>query len=155
MDLKIVDLTELTKDNIDKFYSGYIPIIDYSYKEDFQRSYSEFLNWLNRIKQDKNRKAIFLFKDKLPIGFSILKYSESKICSFYVVPYFRNRGYSSILLEESFKLLNTKYPLITVSDIIKEDFTNLFGKYNFKLVTELDNLYRDKSVEYIFNKEFK
>lgn len=154
MNYSIVNLKELTRYDIELFYSGYLPRIDYSYKEDFQKSYPEFLNWLKRIQNSKDRKEILLFKNRIPVGFSILKYSERKICSFYIIPYFRGKGYSSILLRESIKELNTKYPLITISDKVKDNFVNLFSKYDFKLIAELDNLYRENSIEYIFNKEF-
>ena len=139
----------------DKFYSGYLPIINFNYSEDFIKSYPEFFIWIKTYKYNKDKTAIFLFNRDIPIGFSILKYSEQKISSFYLVPYFRNKGYSSLLMEESLKLLNVKYPLITVSELVKYEFTNLFSRYDYRLITELDNLYRENSVEYIFNREFK
>ena len=108
----------------------------------------------SKVRNNEDKEMLLLKDKKMPIGFSILKYSENKICSFYILSYFRNKHYSSILMEECFKNLNTIYPLITVSELVKDSFTNLFSKYNFRLITELDNLYRENSIEYIFNKEF-
>ena len=51
MNYSIVNLKELTRYDIELFYSGYLPRIDYPYKEDFQKSYPEFLNWLKRIQK--------------------------------------------------------------------------------------------------------
>lgn len=153
--MTIVKLKELSKEDKNKFYSGYLPEIAFNYTEDFIKNYPEFLFWMKSKVIDNEDKEILLLKDKkIPIGFSILKYSESKICSFYILPYFRNKHYSSILIEECFKNLNITYPLITVSKLVKDNFTNLFSKYNFRLITELDNLYKENSIEYIFNKEF-
>ena len=136
------------------FYSGFLPEINYRYSEDFIKSYPEFFIWIKSNIINSRDKDILLLKSNLPIRFAILKYSEKKIC-FYLLPYFRGKGYSSLLLEKSIKELNTNYPLVTVSELVKDDFINLFSKYNFRLITELDNLYRENSVEYIFNKEFK
>ena len=136
------------------FYSGFLPEINYRYSEDFIKSYPEFFIWIKSNIINSRDKDILLLKSNLPIRFAILKYSEKKIC-FYLLPYFRGKGYSSLLLEKSIKELNTNYPLVTVSELVKDDFINLFSKYNFRLITELDNLYRENSVEYICNKEFK
>lgn len=151
-----MNLVKLKDKDKEGFYSGYLPEINYNYSEDFLRSYPMFFTWLElKVKDNKGKEILFLRDKQISVGFSIVKYSEKKICSFYILPYFRNKHYSSLLMEECFKELNTNFPLITVSELVKDDFINLFSKYRFNLITELDNLYRENSVEYIFNREFK
>ena len=153
--LHIMRLRDLTKEEIKQFYLGYLPKINFCYLNSFEESYPDFSIWIKtKVINNRDKEVIFLSNENILLGFSILKFSEKKICSFYLVPYFRHKNNSSFLIEYCFKLLNCRFPLITVSEVQKDNFINLFSKYNFNLFYELDNLYRENSIEYVFNREF-
>ena len=88
---------------------------------DYNRlQYPEYYKWyyqknLPRILAG-NGEAIFYLDGFQIVGLSMLKKSEneSKICTFLINEEYSRRGYSKLILEDSYEYLGTERPLITI-----------------------------------------
>lgn len=91
------------------------------------------------------------------LGYVILKktLTEKKICTFRVEEKYQCIGIGKKLMEASFDFLETRKPMITISEDNVKSFENLLKKYNFKLVEKIENLYVKGKTEYIYNKKWE
>lgn len=76
---------------------------------------------------------------------------EKKICTLRVASGGRRQGIGRMLLEESFKILNTNRPMITVSQSHISEFKKLLGQYHFKLKQVYYGYYSHEQLEYSYN----
>lgn len=102
----------------------------------------------------------FYKDDEVPIevlGYVILKKTptEKKICTFRVEEKYQRLGIGKRLMEASFEFLETRKPMITISEDNVKSFESLLKKYNFKLVEKIENLYVKGKTEYIYNKKWE
>lgn len=76
---------------------------------------------------------------------------EKKICTLCVFEKYRYQGLGSRFVELAMNVLNTKTPMITVSENHKAEFENLFAKYGFEFSMEYPNYYKESVSEYSYN----
>ena len=71
--------------------------------------------------------AIFYLDGFQIVGLSMLKRTndEAKICTFFIDEEYRKRGYSSLLLEDSFGYLGTESPIITIPENRLDEFSKI------------------------------
>lgn len=123
--------------------------------------YPEYEKWFyeKQIKESVigKRNIIFITKEDEIIGISSVKKTneEKKICTLYVKDEYRNKGIGSILLEESFKYLETEKPLITFCDSMISIYTEFINKYNWELQEILEDYYENGKSEYCYNGKLK
>ena len=87
------------------------------------------------------------------VGISILKNDlEKKLCTFMVNPEYRKKGYSKLLLEDSFEYLKTEKPIITIPEFRLDEFSSIINEYEWEKSSVINN-YFSKEVE--FNGEKK
>lgn len=91
------------------------------------------------------------------LGYVILKKTpnEKKICTFRVDPKYQHIGIGKRLMEASFSFLETRKPMITISEDNVKSFEPLLKRYNFKLVEKIENLYVQGKIEYVYNKKWE
>lgn len=138
------------------------------------KSYPGHLKWLNETfigglwKQERaysfavdfGNKILFPYGDcfdrvstyKLA-GCSLLKNTpeEKKICCLFIDPQYRKQGIASKLITDSFELLGTTKPLITVSENNLSMLEPIIKKYNFELTDVKNSVYRKGVKEYYYN----
>jgi len=92
-------------------------------------------------------------RDNRVIGLLILKRSalERKLCTLRVREEFSNRGLGIRLFESAFELLQTREPLLSVSDANILKFQRIFTYFGFRIAAEYRGLYRPNSSEFSFN----
>ena len=86
-------------------------------------------------------------------GCSLLKNSpeEKKLCCLFVDPTYRKRGIASHLVEDSFEVLNTDKPLMTVSEHNVPQLQKLIDRYGFELTSVKESIYKPGVKEYYYN----
>ena len=94
--------------------------------------------------------AIFYLDGFEVVGLSMLKrdLAESKICTLLINEDYRKRGYSKLILEDSFDFLGTDKPLITIPSRRLDEFQKIIDAYNWTSTDITDKYY---SPEVIFN----
>lgn len=117
--------------------------------------YPDFKVWLSYVFIEIGVSRIILLctdGDKIS-GLSIVKNSptEKKICTFYVSPHYRRQGIGTKLLLESYKILGTKTPGITVSEKQLSVYEPFLLKNGAKLTGSVMSLYHPGVREYFFN----
>ena len=118
---------------------------------DYNRlQYPEYYKWyyqknLPRILAG-NGEAIFYLDGFQIVGLTMLKKSEneSKICTFLINKEYRKRGYSKLILEDSYEYL----ALITIPEKRLDEFSEIIDSYGW-IASETTNEYY--SPEVIFN----
>lgn len=120
--------------------------------------YPDYKNWFyeRQVKGCliENRNIIFIKNDNDEIvGFSSLKKEkdEKKICTLYVKDSYREIGIGEILLEESFKYIETDKPLVTFSEDNYSLYEKIIKKYDWNLTQKLKDKYKIGKEEYCFN----
>lgn len=101
-----------------------------------------------------DRRNIFFVKDKDEIiGVANLKKDENekKICTLYVKSEYQRQGIGSMLVEESMKWLNTKYPIISFTKKSYNICKPFIDKYNWKLTRIIKGLYKEGVEEFFLN----
>ena len=73
---------------------------------------------------------------------------ESKICTLLINEEYRKKGYSSLILEDSFKFLKTEKPLITIPKRRIEEFSKIIEAYGWVESQTIDDYF---SPEIVFN----
>lgn len=142
-------LSRLRDRNFSKVSNEIYLITDFNKKQ-----YPEYYKWfygknIPRI-INGNGEAI-LYLDALEIiGLSILKKDEeeSKICTLLINEEYRKKGYSSLILEDSFSFLKTDKPLITIPLNRIDEFQSIIDFYGWKQ-SDITDCYYTK--EAIFN----
>ncbi|PKL78206.1 MAG: hypothetical protein CVV25_12400 [Ignavibacteriae bacterium HGW-Ignavibacteriae-4] len=137
----------------------------YNYLKDLADSYPKFDEWFyNTIIPEielKNgeREIIMVLSDiedcnkVILTGIAILKkkQSEKKICTFRIHEDYRNHGIGTELFEESFKYLETRKPIITISHDRRIFFEKHIKKFEFNETQILRDYYKNGSIEYVYN----
>lgn len=119
--------------------------------------YPEFNSWVSNTVVPGiitgERSIILEYRKDTLAGLAILKDSsvEKKLCCLQVMPEFQGSGIGLTLFEKSFELLNTKNPLLSVSEEQKENFLKLFKYYGFEFGENYHNYYRPLKNELSFN----
>lgn len=101
-----------------------------------------------------DRRNIIFIKDKDEIVgvANLLKYeNEKKICTLYVKSEYSRQGIGSMLVEESMKWLNTKYPIISLTKERYSMYKLFIEKYNWKLTRVIKGFYKEGVEELFFN----
>ena len=116
--------------------------------------YPEYYKWyyqtnIPRI-LDGEGEAIFYLDGFQIVGLSMLKRTEdeSKICTFLIDEEYRKKGYSKMILEDSYDYLGTERPLITIPEKRLDEFSKIIEAYGWVPTETTDEYY---SPEVIFN----
>ena len=116
--------------------------------------YPEYYKWyyqtnIPRI-LDGEGEAIFYLDGFQIVGLSMLKRTadESKICTFLIDEEYRKKGYSKLILEDSYEFLGTEKPLITIPEKRLDEFSKIIEAYGWVPTETTDEYY---SPEVIFN----
>ena len=123
-------------------------------------SYPGYKDWFSKqiIGCFKNERTILYTKDNDKIvGFIFLKKAsdESKICTLYVLPEYRNMDIATKLIEASFKYLETSKPLATVNSSKLGMFSKIIDKYDWKITEEVNDIYKNGETEIVLNGKAK
>lgn len=86
-------------------------------------------------------------------GCSLLKNTpdEKKICCLFVDPNYRNQGIASQLIKNSFEILRTDKPLMTVSEHNLPQLQKLIDRFGFELTSVKDSVYLPGVREFYYN----
>ena len=116
--------------------------------------YPEYYRWyyqtnIPRILSGEGE-AIFYLDGFQIVGLSMLKRTadESKICTFLIDEEYRKKGYSKLILEDSYEFLGTEKPLITIPEKRLDEFSKIIEAYGWVPTETTDEYY---SPEVIFN----
>lgn len=119
--------------------------------------YPNFHNWyydkvVPGLFSRERKLLVYCVDDKIS-GVVILKDSgeEKKICTIRVHPAFRRQGIGKKMIEESFELLDTAHPVISVSSERIHQFRKILQYFGFKLEGKYSNFYMPEVTEYVFN----
>lgn len=145
-------LSEMHNKNFSKALNEIYLLTDYNksqypdyYKWYFSKSIPRVLNGTGDI--------IFYLDGLEIVGISILKSStEKKLCTFMINSEYRKKGYSKLLLEDSFEYLKTDKPVITIPEFRLDEFSSIINAYKWEKSSIIDN-YFSKEIE--FNGEKK
>ncbi|VEG71520.1 ribosomal-protein-alanine acetyltransferase [[Pasteurella] aerogenes] len=118
--------------------------------------------WFDKVKQEAidtpNQREIFLVITNEGAILKIIailivknKDEEKKICTIRVDERYRKQGIGTALFAKAFEYLDTRMPLITVSEECCPCLKYLLNKYNFKETSRRLNMYRTGKIEYIYN----
>lgn len=99
------------------------------------------------------REILFTVSDDYISGLAILKTTtnEKKICTLRVMDKFQNQGIGKDLIKNSFAILDTEKPLITVSSAREYQFKRLFDHFGFQKRSKLSGYYKKDSFEITYN----
>ena len=117
---------------------------------DYNKSqYPEYYKWFfsKNIPRVINGSGdiIFYLAGLEVVGISILKNDdEKKLCTFMVNPEYRKKGYSKLLLEDSFEYLKTEKPIITIPEFRLDEFSSIINAYGWEESYIIDNYYSKK-----------
>ena len=101
-----------------------------------------------------DRRNILFVKDKdeiVGVANLLKDENEKKICTLYVKSEYRRQGIGSMLVEESIKWLNTKYPIISFTKKSYNICKPFIDKYNWKLTRIIKGFYKEGVEELFFN----
>lgn len=131
---------------------------------EFSKYYPGFWRWFNgKVLEDirkvpYQRKIIYLCKNVMPgrtriMGFCIIKNTpdEKKICTIFVRPSKRNRGYAHELLCKAIFELKEGRPLITVNENIYPFFKKLNARFGWQITSIETDKYIQGQKEFIIN----
>ena len=149
-----IQVPKLTEE-IGKTYPGHQKWLDTTFTEGLwngTRGYSFAVDFGNKI--------LFPYGDcfdrvstyKLS-GCSLLKNTpeEKKICCLFIDPFYRKKGIASQLIRNSFEILGTDKPLITVAENNLQMLEPILKKFQFELTSVKDSVYRKGVKEYYYN----
>ncbi len=127
--------------------------------EEIGKSYSGHLVWLNTKflpgLHTKTRGYSFAIDDRTDwlSGCTLLKNepSEKKLCCLFVDPNYRKLGIASKLVENSFELLRTDKPVMTVSEQNLSQLQPIIKRYGFELTSVKESVYKQGVREYFYN----
>jgi GNAT superfamily N-acetyltransferase len=92
-------------------------------------------------------------RDRVAVALLIVKHtaSEKKLCTLRVRPHYESKGLGVRLFEEAFDLLNTRHPLLSVSEKAMPKFSRVFEYFGFALEGAYKGLYLPKVNELSYN----
>lgn len=119
--------------------------------------YPNFYDWINMVFNQLPLGTRVILMDvcnDLIRGLAILKNDsdEKKICTFKVDEKFQHQGIGTYLLHESYKILDTKNLMISVSERHVSSFRPFLEKEGFELKMVAMSLYRPGRREFFFNR---
>lgn len=119
-------------------------------------SYPGYRDWFSKhiIGCFKNERTILYTKDEDKVsGMIFLKKDEdeTKICTLYVLPEYRNMNIATKLIESSFNYLGTTKPLATINSSRIAMFSKIIEKYEWVVTDEITGLYNSGETELILN----
>ena len=76
---------------------------------------------------------------------------EKKLCCLFVDPNYRGQKIASKLVEDSFEVLNTNKPVMTVSQQNLGMLQKLIERYGFELTSVKESVYKPGVKEYYYN----
>lgn len=120
--------------------------LEKDYPAHYDWYHNKFIKELDGIK----REIIFCKLNNEVVAVSLLKKSESKICTIMVDPNYRKMGIGTALMEASFKFLGTTKPFITMPEYKKECFKYYIKKYHWNLNQTIESCYSDNN-ELVYN----
>ena len=87
------------------------------------------------------------------VGCALLKNEpdEKKLCCLFVDPNYRGQKIASKLVEDSFELLKTNKPVMTVSQQNLGMLQKLIDRYGFELTSVKESVYKPGVKEYYYN----
>ena len=140
-------LSEMTDKNFSKAVNEIYLLTDYN-----KSQYPEYYKWFfsKNIPRviNKNGEIIFYLDGFEIVGISVLKNDlEKKLCTFMVNPEYRKKGYSKLLLEDSFEYLKTEKPIITIPEFRLDEFSSIINAYEWEKSSVINN-YFSKEVEF-------
>lgn len=124
---------------------------------DLKFFYPDFKSWISETVVpgilSGERSIILEYRKDDLAGLAILKDSplEKKLCCLQVMPQFHGSGIGLTLFERSFDLLDTKNPLLSISEEQKNNFLKIFKYYGFEFGEEYYDYYRPLKNEFSFN----
>ena len=142
----------LTRDILDS-YDGHWDWLQYKFfpgLKEGKRGYSFAVDY-------DSTQVITTKKDIIPAhtlaGCALLKDEpeEKKLCCLFVDPNYRGQKIASKLIENSFELLNTTKPLMTVSQQNLGMLQKLIDRYGFELTSVKESVYKPGIKEYYYN----
>lgn len=120
--------------------------------------YSNHYNWFFNTQLPEtlhsDRRNILFVKDKdeiIAVANLLKNESEKKICTIFVKEEYQRRGIGSMLVDESMKWLNTRYPIISFSKERYNLCKSFIEKYNWKLTRKIKGFYKEGVEEFFFN----
>lgn len=123
----------------------------------FQKNYPDFQEWFkNKVIPGlyaSERTIIIETRHSQIAGLAILKHNsnERKICTLRIKPEFENLGMGIKLFENSFEILKTEAPLLSVSDSNILKFERIFRYFGFIHEKTYNGLYLPRRKELSFN----
>lgn len=147
-------LTIISKDNCCEV-AGWKPKIS-GFLSILREDYPGFEKWLKRvfIEIPLGRRVVVLDTDNGVIrGLAILKNTtgEKKVCTLRVGEKYRRQGIGTRLLRESYRILGTDRPLLTVSERNIDSFMPFLAKEGFELTSVVK--YGSHRREFCFNEQ--
>ncbi|MCP8686083.1 GNAT family N-acetyltransferase [Marinobacterium sedimentorum] len=124
--------------------------------QDVAPLYPCFDAWLNftfrRNMRMGERSVVIAHDGNQLMGAALLKLrrEESKICTFFVKPAYRDMNIGTELMDAALATLDRNDTFITVSDDRKCELTPLLMSKGFSVSHSIDGLYRPSSTEYFF-----
>lgn len=118
--------------------------------------YPHFEEWLDKVLEEapSRERCILLDVEGNEIrGIAILKNTgdERKICTLRVNDKFKRQGIGEALLKESYRILGTTRPLMTVNEDNISEYRRFLTRNGARLVSEVTSLYYCGKKEYFFN----
>lgn len=142
-------ISKMTNKNFSEAINRIYQLTDYN-----NLQYPEYCKWFYTKNIPRifagNGEMIFYLDGFQIVGLSILKKDEieKKICTLLINEEYRKKGYSKLILEDSFDYLGTSKPLITIPEKRIEEFSNIIKAYDW---IETSNTEEYLSKEIIFN----
>lgn len=151
----IVQLPTLTK-TIGDSYPGHFKWLDDTFIKGLQqgkeRGYSFAVDYDNFI--DFPYGSLF---DSIGVyklsGCALLKNTpeEKKLCCLFIDPAYRKQGIASKLVENSFEILGTTKPFLTIAENNLSQLQGIIKKYGFELTSVKESVYKKGIREYYYN----
>ena len=142
-------LSTLERKNFSKAVNEIYLTTDYNHQQ-----YQNYCNWyyqknIPRV-LDGSGDIIFYLDGFNIVALSVLKKTpeERKICTLLTTEDYRKKGFSKLLLEDSFEFLETDKPLITIPANKIDEFSSIITAYDWK-ETQKTNEYITEEI--IFN----
>lgn len=125
-----------------------------------KQDYPNFISWYKtKVKAglEDNSRQIYIatptFDSDIIAAVMILKddCEEKKISTLCVMENYRSMGLGSTLVKLAMEILESNAPLITVSDIHKNEFEPIFKKFGFTHFEEYPKYYKNNVSEHSYN----
>ncbi len=146
---KILRLSDFTRVDFSRAINEIYERTDYNTKQ-----YREYYKWffqksIPRV-LDGSGDILFVMEGFRIIALANLKNTpeEKKICTLLVEEEFRKKGLGTKLLIESFGILNTSKPVITIEENKIKEYMSFINEFNWK-ETSSTNIYTNNEI--IFN----